>query len=230
MNYASEAALEADRCGIPREELRYIPVRDGSPYTEVVQEDINNREIKKKEVEINPLYRYAKEFSEILDINLEGNEKTRMLFFDICMQYLVQLDLRQGMSRQEYALRFLFQDLLNGVCGRQASRVVRGFEKEKLHRLLRLILKLYQCGSSICLFQEVMRCLYPDSLVYASNETVRQVLIYVGIKEDKEEQERLEFLQDMFLPMNYEVFLFWEHHFGIIDVTETMELDEMVLF
>ncbi len=230
MNYAWEAALEADCCGIPREELRYIPVRDGSPYTEVVQEDINNREIKKKEIEINPLYRYAKEFSEVLDINLKGYEKTRLIFFDICMQYLVQLDLRQGMSRQEYALRFLFADLLDGVCGSQASEVVRGFEKGKLHQLLRLILKLYRCGSSISLFREVMRCLYPDSLVYAGNEAVCQVLIYVGVREEKEERERLKFLQDMFLPLNYEVFLFWEHHFGIIDVKETMELDEMVLF
>lgn len=107
---------------------------------------------------------------------------------------------------------------------------MRGFEKRKLHQLLRLILKLYRCGSSISLFREVMRCLYPDSLVYAGNEAVCQVLIYVGVKEEKEEQNRLKFLQDMFLPLNYEVFLFWEHHFGIIDVKETMELDEMVLF
>ena len=95
MNYAWEAALEADRCGIPREELRYTPVRDGSPYTEVVQEDINNREIKKKEIEINPLYRYAKEFSEVLDINLKGYEKTRLIFFDICMQYLAGRRVRE---------------------------------------------------------------------------------------------------------------------------------------
>lgn len=34
----------------------------------------------------------------------------------------------------------------------------------------------------------------------------------------------------MFLPIYYHVFIFWEHHFGIIDVEETMELDHMVLF
>lgn len=72
--------------------------------------------------------------------------------------------------------------------------------------------------------------MYPESLVYASNEAVRQVLVYVGVKEKEEERERLEFLQDMFLTINYRVFLFWEHHFGIMDVDETMEMDEMVLF
>lgn len=230
MNYAWEAALAADSQGIPREKVRYVPVRDGSPYTEVVLETINSRFIEGNEVGINPLYRFAQEFAAIFDVNLKGYEKTRELFFDITVQYIIQLDLRQGLSKQEYALRFLLSDLLEGVCGSQAALIVEHFEKDKLRRLLRLILKLYQCGSSIYLFKEVMRCMYPDSLVYANNEAVRQVLVYVGRPETQEERERLEFLQDMFLPINYEVFLFWEHHFGITDIDETMILDEMVIF
>ena len=114
--------------------------------------------------------------------------------------------------------------------GKDAAFIIRSFEKEKLRQLLRLILKLYQCGSSVYLFREVMRYLYPDSLVYASNEDVRQILIYVGRKETETEQKKLEFLQGMFLPIYYHVFIFWEHHFGIIDVEETMELDHMVFF
>ncbi len=230
MNYAWEAALAADNLGIPREKVRYIPVRNGSPYTEVVLETINSMSIEGNEVEINPLYRFAQEFATVFDVNLKGYEKTRLLFFDITMQYMIQLDLRQGLSKQEYALRFLLTDLLEGACGSQAARIMEHFEKDRLRRLLRLILKLYQCGSSIYLFKEVMRCMYPDSLVYANNEAVRQVLVYIGKKETEDERERLKFLQDMFLPINYEVFLFWEHHFGIMDIDETMILDEMVIF
>lgn len=230
MNYAWEAALAADQARIPREKIRYVPVDNGSPYTEITMETINSSGLGKKTVEMNPLYRFSKEFSALFDVNLEGYEKARELLFDAVMQYFIQLDLRQGLSKQEYALRFLLKDLLEGVCGSQAARVAGKYEKEKIRRLLRLILKLYQCGSSIYLFQEVMRCMYPDSLVYASNEAVRQVLVYVGVKETEGERERLEFLEDMFLPINYQVFLFWEHHFGIMDIDETMEMDEMVLF
>lgn len=230
MNYAWEAALAADQAGIPREEIRYVPVNNGSPYTEITMENINSRGLGKKTVEMNPLYRFSKEFSSLFDRNLEGYEKAREILFDAVMQYFVQLDLRQGLSKQEYALRFLLKDLLEGVCGSQAARVAGQYEKEKIRRLLRLVLKLYQCGSSIYLFREVMRCMYPDSLVYASNEAVRQVLVYVGVKETEGDRERLEFLEDMFLPINYQVFLFWEHHFGIMDIDETMEMDEMVLF
>lgn len=230
MNYAWEAALAADETGVKREDVRYVPVRNGSPYTEITLETINSRKLEDKRVEMNPLYRFSGEFSSLFDINLGGYETTRQLFFEITMQYMIQLDLRQGLSKQEYALRFLLQDMLEGVCGNQAAQVLKQFEKVKIRRLLRLIIKLYQCGSSIYLFREVMRCMYPESLVYASNEAVRQVLVYIGVKETEQERKRLEFLQDMFLPINYQVFLFWEHHFGIIDVSETMELDEMVLF
>lgn len=31
----------------------------------------------------------------------------------------------------------------------------------------------------------------------------------------------------MFLPINYQMFLFWEHPLGVMDINETME---MVLF
>lgn len=230
MNYMWEAALAADRSGIPREAVRFVPVRNGSPYAEVVLENLNIKDLEGTLVEVNPLYRFAKEFSSVLDINLRDYEQTRLLYFDVVMHEMVQLDLRQGLSKQEYYMRFLLRDLLEGVCGTQAARVLKRFERTQLRRLLRLILKLYECGSSIYLFKEVMRCLYPDSLVYASNEAVRQVLIYVGVKESEEEREKLEFLEDLFLPINYQVFLFWEHHFGIIDVEETLCLDDMVLF
>lgn len=230
MNYIWETALAADQSGIPREEITYRPARNGSPYAEVVLENLNSRTLESTVVEVNPLYRFAKEFAAVFDCNVEGLEKTRELLFDITMHYMVQADLRQGLSRQEYGMRFLLRDLLNGVCGRKTAEVATHFEKDKLRRLLVFIRKMYQCGSSITLFREVMRYMYPESLVYASNDETGEVLAYIGRKETAQERERIEFLQDMFLPIQFHLFIFWDRHFGIIDVEETMVLDEMVLF
>ena len=102
MNYAWEAALAADQAGIPREEIRYVPVNNGSPYAEITMEYINIQGLGKKTVEMNPLYRFSREFSALFDRNLEGYEKARKILFDAFMQYVVQLDLRQGLSKQEY--------------------------------------------------------------------------------------------------------------------------------
>ncbi len=230
MNYAWEAALAADQAGVSRETVRYVPVWMGSPYTEVVLENINTGSLEQPEVEVNPLYRFSKVFSSLFDPDREGYEKTREIFFDIFMQYMVQLDLRQGLSRQEYILRFFLEDLLDGTCGEEAALAVGEFEKDELRPLLEQIRKLYYCGSSIYLFRQIMRRLYPDSLVYASNDTQGQILVYVGVKESEKDQKRLIFLQEMFLPIYDQVYLFWEHHFGIMDVDETMILEEMMLF
>lgn len=230
MNYAWEAALTADRCGIRRESLRYVPVMNGSPYTEIVLEDINNRVLKNPVLQINPLYRFSAQFSRMLDINIEGFEQTRLLVFDVFMHYITQLDLRQGLSRQEFHVRFFLEDLLRGVFGRQVCKALQKFSKEQLYLLVRFILKLYQCGSSTALFREVMRCIYPNSIVYINNDVIRQVLIYLGKRETKMERDKIQFIHDMFLPVNYEVFLFWDFHFGIIDVDATMVIDEMMIF
>lgn len=81
MNYIWEAALAADRAGTEREAVRFISVRNGSPYAEVVLENINSLELERPEVEVNPLYRFSREFSGVFDINNEGYQKTRELFF-----------------------------------------------------------------------------------------------------------------------------------------------------
>ena len=198
MNYVWEAALQADAERIPREKIRYVPVDNGSPYTEIVRELINEKSLGEPEVLINPLYRFADVCSDIFSKNLEGFEQTREIFFRVLMQYMVQLDLRQGLDKQEYDLCFLIKDILQGVFGKDAAFIIRSFEKEKLRQLLRLILKLYQCGSSVYLFREVMRYLYPDSLVYASNEDVRQILIYVGRKETETNKKSWSFCRACF--------------------------------
>lgn len=230
MNYTWEVALTADRCGMPRENVRYVPVLDGSPYMEVSMEYINDSRVRNSVVQINPLYRFAEEFAHMFDVNLEGHEQTRGLVFDVFMHYITQLDLRQGLSRQEFFLRYFLADLLNGVFGERARESLGSFAKEELRLLLQFILKVYECGSSMTLFTEVIRYIYPGSIVYINNDVVRQVLIYIGQKETQKEQNKIQLLQDMFLPVNYEVYLFWEHHFGIMDVDNTMILDEMVVF
>ncbi len=81
MNYAWEAALMADRMGIPREKVRYIPAGDGSPYTEIVQEDINGIPFGETGVGINPLYRFGMIFADICSLNhMEFEQGREMLF------------------------------------------------------------------------------------------------------------------------------------------------------
>ncbi|MDE6516456.1 MAG: hypothetical protein K2L18_01205 [Acetatifactor sp.] len=54
MNYIWETALAADQSGITREKITYRPARNGSPYAEVVLENLNSSTLESTEVEVNP--------------------------------------------------------------------------------------------------------------------------------------------------------------------------------
>ncbi len=72
--------------------------------------------------------------------------------------------------------------------------------------------------------------LYPQVFIYENNEIAYELLVYLGVEESEKERERTAFLREMFLPVQETVHWFYEHHFGIIDVDETMLVDEMVIF
>ena len=69
MNFVWEAALCADRSGIDREDIRYTPTQGGSPYLEVMLENLNDSLLPRPVVEVNPLYRFSAVFSEMFDMN-----------------------------------------------------------------------------------------------------------------------------------------------------------------
>ncbi|MFR4986862.1 MAG: hypothetical protein ACLUCH_05655 [Lachnospirales bacterium] len=230
MNYVWEVAIKADKSNIKRENLKYKPTRYGSPYMEVAFENINARQIEEHIIEVNPLYRFQNVFMELFDINLHKYKDMREYFFDIFMQYMIQLDLRQGYSKKEYYYKFILKEILNKLYSNQNIEAIKCFNKEEVYLIFCFAIRLYNCGSSVFLFKQIMRMLYKKSIIYASNDYVDEYLIYIGKKETEEEIKKINFIVGMFLPINFKIHLFWENHFGIIDVEETMKIDEIALF
>ena len=167
---------------------------------------------------------------ELFDINLHKYKDMREYFFDIFMQYMIQLDLRQGYSKKEYYYKFILKEILNKLYSNQNIEAIKCFNKEEVYLIFCFAIRLYNCGSSVFLFKQIMRMLYKKSIVYASNDYVDEYLIYIGKKETEEEIKKINFIVGMFLPINFKIHLFWENHFGIIDVEETMKIDEIALF
>lgn len=62
--------------------------------------DLNTQTIEEDRIEINPLYRFEKVFGRLFDKNITDMQDTRALLFDICMHYIVQLDLREGLTKK----------------------------------------------------------------------------------------------------------------------------------
>jgi len=230
MNTAWEVALRAIEQEMDARELRYIPDRNGSPYRETAFQDINLTRLMSETVEINPLYRFAHIFGALFDINLEEWPELREMMFDAYMHYQNQLDLRSGLTKSEYYIRAILKDILNGVYGSVAASAIILFENKQVKSILYGMLRLFQEQDSIEIFRQVVRALYPRAVIYRNADVYREILMYLPIEKSKTEQKKLEFLINMFLDINYTVFVFWMYHFGVIGIDETLKFGEMVIF
>lgn len=230
MNYAWEVVLLAEKNGRERDELRFVEAINPSPYIEVSVTDLNMECPDEEHVEINPLYRFADVFGKLFNKNIEGMEQIRELFFDVCMHYIVQLDLREGLSKEDYYYSLLVGDIRNGKYGEKMKGRFGLFELAEQKVILRAYLRLLKTANYLEEFRKAVIRLYPNAFIYENNETAYELLVYLGTKESGKERERVNLLREMLLPMQETVHFFYEHHFGIIDVDETMGVDEMVIF
>ncbi len=230
MNYAWEAVLQAERNGRERDGLRFMEASTPSPYIEVSVTDLNIMEPEGDTVEINPLYRLGDVFGRLFDRNTDEMAQTRALFFDVCMHYITQLDLREGLSKEDYYYRLLSEDLCLGRYGNRTKRRFALFGKQEQRLILRAYLRLLKTGNYQEEFRKAVTGIYAEAMVYEDNETAYELLVYLGTQDTQIQRERAAFLRELFLPVQETVHFFYENHFGIIDVDETMLVDEMVIF
>lgn len=230
MNYAWEAVLQAERNGRERDGLRFVEASTPSPYIEVSVTDLNIMEPEGDIVEINPLYRFGDVFGRLFDRNTDEMTQTRALFFDVCMHYITQLDLREGLSKEDYYYRLLSEDLCLGRYGNRTKRRFALFGKQEQRLILRAYLRLLKTGNYQEEFRKAVTGIYAEAMVYEDNETAYELLVYLGTQDTQIQRERAAFLRELFLPVQETVHFFYENHFGIIDVDETMLVDEMVIF
>lgn len=230
MNYAWEAALQAEKAGMGRDNLRFVEAVSPSPYIEVSMIDLNLFAPEENRIELNPLYRFENLFGKLFDKNIEEMARARELFFDICMHYIIQMDLREGLTKEDYYCDMVAKDIRRGCYGKQAGIRFGLFSKEEQKKILCAYIHLLMSGNYLEEFRKVMTRLYSDVFIYENNETTHELLVYLGVRETDQERERAAFLIELFLPMQETVHLFYERHFGIIGVDETMAADEMVIF
>ena len=103
------------------------------------------------------------------------------------------------------------------------------FKREERELVLSGLLRQYQTGSSLDIFKDMAEELLPENVIYHSNENYYEILVYIGVKKEEQIVAKVEFLVKLFVDLPYHVDVYYEHHFGIIGVEETMRIDEIAL-
>lgn len=230
MNYLWEILLQAKKQDIPQNRLQFVLPRRYSPYHELSEHYLNIACLEEPlQIEINPYYRFLSVFKFINHPDLEEFPVMRSGLFQLLIHQLGENDIQMGMTREEYLKRLLRSALEESIYGRKKAEEFSIFCQEEKEILLEGILKLYRTGESLILFKRLFCSLLKDSIVYENREEADFLMIFIGQKENDLLRKKVKFLLDFFLGIPYKAEIYYEYHFGIIGIEETMCIDEIAI-
>ncbi|AKG36025.1 hypothetical protein [Paenibacillus durus] len=229
MNYIWDVVMRIRNLQADAADIRFVPAETYSPYMELSLPELN-AVLPGQMLEINPYYRFYDIFRDLYAPDLTGDEELRDTLFDLLMHFLAEIDLYQGMNRREYYIRFVRRDIASGLFGGRIREYFSRLEREEQETVAEGILRLYETGEAVHLFKEMMKRLFPGSVIYANCEEKDELLIYVGREEDEAARIRVELILELFLPPRFQTELYWSRHFGVLGTESTMRMDAIALY
>ena len=175
---------------------------------------------------VNTYYRFYSIFKDMLLPDLEEFPALRDSLANLILHMLAWNDILSGMTKDDFHRRMLAGEVLEGGFGETAREVFLDMAREEREVLLGGWLRSFRVGSALPIFLDMVHGLVADSIVYCSNEDREEILLYTPLKKERKLERRITFLVDTFLDIKYHVEIFYEHHFGIIGIEETMRIGE----
>lgn len=235
MRYLWEVLLAAQTEQIPEECIRFVHAPLGSGYMELSLPCLNQTWLAEEgqtgdiSIGVNTYYRFYDIFQGMFPPDEIDFPALRESLTNVSLHMLAQNDIRRGMTREDYYKRLLAKEILEGGFGEAARKVFLNMNRKEQEILLGGWLGSFQTGSILPVFLDMVHGLVADSIVYHNNECPDEVLLYTGLKKERKLEQRIRFLIDTFLDIRYHVEIFYEYHFGIIGMEETMRIDEIAI-
>ena len=222
MNFIWDIVLQAARDDFESQKLFFKPAQSFSPYYEHAFSCINQKNVDSAEIEINPLMRFSAIFGYLLhpdvkDLVFENQRQFIRCDFDLTTHILAEIDLIHGMTKREFYIRKIRQEMLAGIYGETVKAGMPQLKRESQISVADEFLKVIETGSGVHSFCHIMKQIFEGCIIYQS-------------RAHPQIQKQWLMLRETFLPFDIEIKEFWAEHFGIIGVAETMKLDAIAIF
>ena len=226
-----EVVLEAKKEQIPLKNLRFVHEEKGSAYMELSLPFINQDELQgETTIGVNTYCRFYSIFKHMYQPDQKEFPYLRNSLTNLIIHMLAENDARRGMTKEEYYKKLLIRDIQSGVFGNEAINVFVHMEQEEQNKLMSGWLRSYRTGSSLAIFIDMIHSLIDNSIVYHNNDFPEELLVYTSSRKNDELEQRLKFLIELFLDIQYHIEIYYEYHFGIIGIEDTMQIDEFAIY
>lgn len=227
MNYIWELAIRAKNEGYNENNIYFKKGNEFSPYMELSMENLNEKHIL-SEVEVNPYYRYYNIFHELFSPNFIENKEIIEVIHDLSIHHLKDIDLFMGMSKKEYYINFIIEDMNNGIFGEYIKEKLSFFSIYELRIVANNLLNLFVTGEGVYLLKDTIKKIFTNTYIFSNAAERDEVIFFLRTKETKEKAEKISVIKYLFLPFKYTVLIYWEYIFGIIGIDELMKNDEIL--
>lgn len=197
----------------------YVEEKPLSPYLEVGN-------FEGKNIGVNPAPRFYKIFSPLY----ENSREKKFTSLENCLfHYLAQLDLKSGLH-----LTSLFEQKLDGeirknVFGSRAREIYLSLEENE-RRIFLIYLQRHEAAQGLKnFFFDAVLHFFPKTKFYF-HEWEEKFLFCIPQRQTERNEKLMELLIFLLFDMGTSYEIFWNCCFGIIGESETMKLDEIVIY
>ncbi len=219
MNYIWELFLQGGYENVHiRQDKIVSPYYEMNPYVPVENNEIG----------MNVMYRYSAIFMPLLVEECVSKELEEW-FVDVLVHFLVSLDVRAGMTVNEYKQRWNVLRMKNGQFGEEVLRCSGKLKQDILYEISRFYTKTERTGATMSLFSLALINTMKTGILYQDKDDRDMFYYYVGRRENSIDKAIIDMVVHMLLPFGKEVRVFWNNHFGICGENSTMMESELEL-
>lgn len=173
MNFIWDIVLQAAKDDFESQKLFFKPAENFSPYYEHAFNCINQRHVDAAEIEINPLYRFSAIFEYLLhpdvtNLVFENQRQFILFYFDLTTHILAEIDLCHGMTKREFYIRKIRQEMLAGIYGETVKAGMEQLKRESQIAVADEFLKIIETGSDVNSFCHIMKQIFEGCIIYQS--------------------------------------------------------------
>lgn len=207
-----------------------------SPYFEM-NEDIINQDMSKKILEVNPYLRFFDIFYHLSEININKDKLNLkcLLFKDDfenkALLYLRKLDFIKGTTVLDLYCEKLISEMEKGIYGGNLKKYIQEIsEKDREIIALGIVKRIFYEYEEFKILKIIINNFFKDNIIYRNLDNENKIILYLNYKRNKQNMYRMKIVKELFLPLGFKLKIYWNNHFGIINLDEVFKIEKMGVF
>ena len=147
------------------------------------------------------------------------------------INYLQELDFVSGTTVIDVICEKISEDIKKGILGISLKKYFLLLNSEE-QQYIALLIYNEKINNVNCMknFRLGIKYFFIDSLIYRQRSEKNKIIVYINKPKNKVNIAKIKTLELLFLELGMELKVFWENHFGVVNVDETVKIDEIAVF